>query len=191
MPGGDTGATLDVGKPVRRWDVAAALATSGLGDSIRVVGTAPIPVYGGVRTSLYAIPRSVVNQTPTLTSGTVQVPVAWATQLVDSAEADYYERVSIAPIAATARALGTALELAASGRSSMRRVRRLPTYQAMLSLNEAAWALALQRLHGAHRPLWLAFLQDAVPARPAEGAESIDDAAAEWRDWGRRNRLLA
>lgn len=76
------------------------------------------------------------------------------------------------------------------GRSSLGPAMRDPICIALRRLGDDALALAMRRLEGSHRPLWLRYLQTATDERPATGATSVEGAARAWRDWGRRRGLL-
>ncbi len=187
---GYSGTTLDRVTPATRWDFASTAGASAPITGV-VVAIPEQPPWLDVRNLWFDTPRTVARGATTSASSMYRLPVVWEAQFVDAAEADYYE---VAPHLAAiwaAQILATKLEDVASGRSSMRRIRRLPLYRSLLELDQPAVSVALERLRGTSRPLWLAFLRDAVVDRPAEGSESIDEAAAAWRDWGRHHRLVA
>jgi len=69
----------------------------------------------------------------------------------------------------------------ASGHSAFRQLMRL---------GPRGVALALRRLQGTHRPLWLYFLQNTVDSGPPDVGSSINDAARAWRRWGKDRGLL-
>lgn len=187
---GYSGTTLERVTPAARWDVASTAGVSAPIGGV-VVATPQQPTWLDVRNLGFDTPRTVARGATTSASGIYRLPVVWEAQFVDPAEADHYEVTPHLAATWAAQILATMLEDVASGRSSMRRIRRLPLYRSLLRLDQPAVSVALERLRGRSRPLWLAFLRDAVVDRPAEGSESIDEAAVAWRDWGRHHRLVA
>lgn len=51
---------------------------------------------------------------------------------------------------------------------------------------DRAIRLAWERLLSDRAPLWIAFLNQSTAGDPARGTETIEDAAAKWREWGIR-----
>jgi hypothetical protein len=90
----------------------------------------------------------------------------------------------------TVASLANALERETAHLSVVRRAARNPIFGRLAQLGPAATIVALQRLSGHNRPLWLVFLQTTAGARPARGAASIDDAVRAWREWGKRQGLV-
>ncbi len=83
-------------------------------------------------------------------------------------------------------ALARRLEADTSHLSVIRRARDHPVFEYLLRSHPASVALALRRLNGENRPLWLLFLDRAEgDAGPSELPASIDEAARAWRRWGR------
>lgn len=75
-------------------------------------------------------------------------------------------------------------------RSAVRRALDDPAFARLRELRGTAIALALRRLSGSHRPLWLLFLRSMVADRPAGGTDTIEEAAVAWRRWGREHRFF-
>jgi hypothetical protein len=181
---------LDLIEPAAQWEAVAATAASAVARILDVAVDLPARIID-VRPRRFATPHAVARPAAISTGGFVQALVAWEAQLVEPQAADFYEWASIEPVVGIAAEIARRLELSALGRSSMRRIRTTPEYATLLELGEVGISIALGRLNGQSRPLWLAFLRDAVHDRPAEGTETIDEAAAAWRDWGRRTGHLA
>jgi hypothetical protein len=63
-----------------------------------------------------------------------------------------------------------------------------PAYRVLAGQGRVALEVALERLDGSYRPMWLGFLRRFAtdpPQNPVPG--NIDDAAKLWRAWGRRH----
>jgi hypothetical protein len=83
-----------------------------------------------------------------------------------------------------------ALEVEAGALSTVRRVGKSRNFKNLEEAGPEATIVALNRLAGTSRPLWLYFLQHSTRARPAEGLETVDDAANAWLAWGFRTGLI-
>lgn len=135
-------------------------------------------------TELLSLPRGAAGRA-------VTAPITWDPIYGSAALADVLPWALQSQRLAAAEKLADSLETAAAGQSSMRKARRHDAYDGLTRLGDAAVSVALRRLRESKRPLWLFFLTDMVSERPAEGAANIDEAASEWREWGRRNSLLS
>jgi hypothetical protein len=89
-----------------------------------------------------------------------------------------------------ATALADRLEHETEHLSVVRRATRNPVFARLAQLGPTGTVMALRRLSGANRPLWLLFLQRTSGARPAHGTDSVDDAARAWREWGKKQGLV-
>jgi hypothetical protein len=87
-------------------------------------------------------------------------------------------------------AIANALEADAASFSSIRRVARSRSFMELVKAGSSATVVALERLSGDRRPLWLYFLQFTTQARPAAGQDTVDGAANAWRAWGFQAGLL-
>lgn len=190
MSNGVSASALDLIEPAAQWEAVSAIASSAVARILDVAVDLPSRIID-MRPRRFATPHPVARPAAISTNQLVQALVAWEAQLVDPQAADFYEWVSTEPIVGIAAEMVRRLEILASARSSMRRVRALPEYTRLRDLGDVGISFALRRLTGESRPLWLAFLRDAVDDRPAGGTETIDDAATAWRDWGRRTGHLA
>ena len=135
-------------------------------------------------TTEYLLPCYVVDPAWGASNAGYEASVAWRSQLVSRAVAERHLWRSQGTGQAI-RQLAQQLEQASAGRSALRRVARLPAYRRLIDIAPLSVAVALERLAGDQRPLWLFFLQNAVLDRPAAGAANIDEAASAWRRWGR------
>lgn len=86
--------------------------------------------------------------------------------------------------------LADTLEAEGSHLSKVRALAKSRNFRELEEAGSGATVVALNRLRGECRPLWLFFLQHSTGARPAEGQESIDGAANAWVAWGFRKGLL-
>lgn len=119
-----------------------------------------------------------------------EVPIILSTQHVTQ---EYLQRYVIEPgraKRAAAETLADALEQAMSHLSVVRRSQRYPAFWDLQRMGETAVALALDRLKGSYRPLWLYFLQRARVERVAKDASSVEEAARLWRRWGEKQGLI-
>lgn len=89
-----------------------------------------------------------------------------------------------------AMAYATNLERDARHLSRVRGVRKHPFFDYLAHTGRLGVSVALQRLSGENRPLWLFFLQEVTGERPAAGAPDADEAANRWQSWGRARGLL-
>lgn len=90
-----------------------------------------------------------------------------------------------------AEVLATEWERRNQGRSAFSRSMQDPIVAGLRRLGDDGVALALRRLDGRQRPLWLRFLRSVIEEKPAAGCETIEAAAHAWQAWGRRRGLLA
>lgn len=90
-------------------------------------------------------------------------------------------------IAARFDVLADELEEAAAALSSTRRGLALPAYMGILALGEDAIPLLLRRLQTtSRRPIFLRLLASLTAFQPGAGRETVEEAAAEWVRWGKR-----
>jgi hypothetical protein len=82
-----------------------------------------------------------------------------------------------------------ALEQETAHLSAIRRATKNPRFELLAYEGSNATTVALERLTGESRPLWLLFLQR-TEGSVAHGADTIDEAAGTWRSWGRKLGLL-
>jgi hypothetical protein len=132
----------------------------------------------------YAIPTYVVNPTCGASLPRFSAPVMLLHQHVS---ADYLRQYVIDPAQgqqALADRLADILEHDSEPLSVIRRAARNPVFSELQELGGSAVGVALDRLRGRHRPLWLFFLQRVTGERVARNSSSVDDAAAMWRRWG-------
>ncbi len=87
-------------------------------------------------------------------------------------------------------AAADALEADAVSLSIVRQAAKSPSFKDLSQAGSWAIAVALDRLSGDRRPLWLYFLQHATHIRPAEGQETVEGATNAWRTWGFQAGLL-
>lgn len=140
--------------------------------------------------SSYAIQKYVVDPASGASMPCFVVPIVLSDQHVT---AGYLHRFLFDPARATrasADTLAESLEEATAHLSVIRRAERYPAFWDLQELGLPAVALALERLTGTHRPLWLFFLQRATGERVAREASSVDDAARRWRVWGEERGLV-
>lgn len=138
----------------------------------------------------YAFGALLVEPAFGATSPLVDMQIVLGTQQFSR---DYVARAMLASAWArqgTARSLADELEHDTEHLSVIRRAAHNPIFGRLAQLGPAATVIALQRLTGQNRPLWLLFLQRTSAERPARGTASVDDAAGAWREWGKRQGLV-
>lgn len=86
--------------------------------------------------------------------------------------------------------LADALEAESASFSTVRRAAKNLNFKRLEEAGPEATVIALNRLTGDCRPLWLYFLQRSTRVRPAEDLEAVDDAANAWLMWGFRSGLI-
>jgi hypothetical protein len=86
--------------------------------------------------------------------------------------------------------LADALEAEAAPLSTVRRLDKSPRFAKLEASGTGAIEIALKRLNGDRRPVWLYFLQHSTHVRVARGEETIEGAATAWLAWGARTGLL-
>lgn len=116
--------------------------------------------------------------------------IGWTTDMVVRNPAEVPERLVYWVDRFAAEAVADAWERDNVHRSALGRAARHPAFRRLRKLGGSSIALALRRLTGSHRPLWLLFLSSTVSDRPAAGTETVEDAAQAWRRWGRQYRYL-
>lgn len=136
----------------------------------------------------YALPGHVVAPLRGSTTGMVSFPDVWTNQRIPVEAAAFYESPWSRIFAANS--VADRWERDNLERSRVRGAEADPAYTSLRTLGDSAIALALRRLSGGSRPLWLFFLRSAVNARPAAGMVTVDEAALAWRRWGRQQGLL-
>jgi hypothetical protein len=175
------GAVLDPETVIGTGAYSAATSGMELGAMTPVAIEAPL--------GSYALPGPVVDPGHAASLPTLQVPMVLPTQYVS---ADYVRRLVIDPARlrrAVIEHIADGLERDTAHLSVIRRAVRHRAFGQLADLGPAAVSVALDRLRGRDRPLWLYFLQRATGERPAEGAVSVDQAAELWRRWGKDRGL--
>ncbi len=114
----------------------------------------------------------------------------WTTTVTTREYADASERPVYLVDQFAAEAVADGWERDNLHRSALANAARQPAFQRLVKLGGSAISLALKRLGGSQRPLWLLFLSVTTTDRPAAGAETVEDAAEAWRRWGRRHRYI-
>jgi hypothetical protein len=87
--------------------------------------------------------------------------------------------------------IADALEARTAYLSVVRRAATMSSFITLAGAGSRAISLALRRLRGDSAPLWLYFLERAMPdAVEDRRFDSIDSAARWWRRWGRTHGLI-
>ena len=82
--------------------------------------------------------------------------------------------------------LADELQDAAGVVSSTRRLTRHPAYVGILALGQPAIPLLLERLKaGRVRPVWMRLLASLTSFQPGAGADTVEEAAVAWIQWGK------
>jgi len=150
----------------------------------KISAAGPVAPYGRMTPPIvYADPGYVVAPDRASAGVDFVMQTVWHSQFIADEVADAYEE-SRRQRFAYAQSLAQQLERATTGLSSMGRAARHPAYVDLMAIATTSLGVILERLRGTQRPLWLFFLQQAVPDRPAEGAGDIDAAAQAWLRWG-------
>jgi hypothetical protein len=138
----------------------------------------------------YALPGPAIGVGLAASLPALRVPVVLPAQYVST---DYVRRFMTDPARARLQVverIADALERETAQLSVVRRAVRHPAFRLLSSAGPFATSVALRRLRGEQRPLWLFFLQRATEERPAEGSETVDEAATLWRAWGKSRGLI-
>lgn len=124
--------------------------------------------------------------------GAASFPRLYTTRygLSSSGTTDYVWPQSAGDSSSLVKQLADTLERDTQHLSVVRRAARHPVFGWLSATGSYGAAVALSRLHGQHRPLWLYFLQRTSGERPAVESETIGEAARLWEAWGRTRGLI-
>ena len=138
----------------------------------------------------YARPSRIVAQSPGATTPLVDTPTVFLGWIVQAGYSEFYWEAKARERVRIASEMADRLEEANLLSSRAREAERHPAFHALRGLGQTGLIVALQRLTGGQRPLWLNFLRVSVHDRPASEATTIAEAADVWREWGRRHGYL-
>jgi hypothetical protein len=86
--------------------------------------------------------------------------------------------------------LADSLENQTAGLSVIRHAKTVTAFDEIASQGLPGIIIALQRLHGNMRPLWIYFLKQNTDSNPAETAQTISQASEAWLTWGHQRKLI-